>query len=664
MGSKHFLSKKQVHFSWQHVWVIFLIIFLLFGIGFVGLVAYANSFTNRVLPGVHLGDMLVGGMEQASLQNFLDGMEKKLINQGITFEYTDATTSKQFVLYPSIVMNDTVVDWLSDDTSKEAAYLVHFQKGNTIFSEAMTAIRTTINKPHTSLQYLSLDKKQLVLALHEQLKGYEHPVRNASITITHFTSSSDMSYVFVTSSSGLNFNYNDVNGQIISAWSHLLFPTVTIHEVTSSPNIVVSDIKQILPRLHDIFATGPITITYINPKTQLKKHWTITQQDMAKWIEVRRMASGALVFGLNKQATTKFLLKTISPNVDSKVQNAKFQIGKDKKRVIQFQGSHSGVSVNVSSTYAKINIAFEQRTLTDATTTPPISVQIDVKEPTIKTADVNNLGIKQILGVGYSNFHGSPYNRVKNIKHAVVDKLNGLLIKPGEVFSAIDALRPFTMKDGYVPELVIVGNRVKPEIAGGLCQIGTTLFRTAMNSGLPIVERTNHSLVVPYYNDPRNGNPGTDATLYDPQPDFKFKNNTGHYMLLEAKMNTTTGALYFTLWGTSDGRKGSYTVPVVEKWMPAGLVRYVETTTFPPGTRHCQEKANGAIAHFTYNIKKADGLTTSRLFRSYYHPLPEICFEGVTAQQLTSALAAPSSTPATDLGPADKFVNVTSLPLK
>ena len=58
-----------------------------------------------------------------------------------------------------------------------------------------------------------------------------------------------------------------------------------------------------------------------------------------------------------------------------------------------------------------------------------------------------------------------------------------------------------------------------------MCQIGTTLFRMAMNSGMPITERRNHSLVVHYYQDPVNGNPGTDATVYDPLIDFKFKND-------------------------------------------------------------------------------------------------------------------------------------------
>src|SRR3990167_3183667 len=101
--------------------------------------------------------------------------------------------------------------------------------------------------------------------------------------------------------------------------------------------------------------------------------------------------------------------------------------------------------------------------------------------------------VLEILGTGYSNFSGSPTNRVKNIRHAVVDKLNWVLIKPDEVFSLLSALRPFTIEGGYLPELVIKGDEIKPEVAGGLCQVGSTTFRAVMNSGLPVTARRNHS---------------------------------------------------------------------------------------------------------------------------------------------------------------------------
>ncbi|MEK7530178.1 MAG: VanW family protein, partial [Patescibacteria group bacterium] len=262
-----------------------------------------------------------------------------------------------------------------------------------------------------------------------------------------------------------------------------------------------------------------------------------------------------------------------------------------------------------------------------------IQIPVETNQPSIGTGEVNDLGITEVLGVGTSNFKGSPANRVKNIRHGV-NKLNGILIAPDEEFSLLAALRPFTIEDGYLPELVIKGDEIKPEVAGGLCQIGSTTFRAVMNSGLPVTERRNHSLVVSYYNDPSNGNPGTDATIYDPAPDFRFVNDTGKYILFTTSMNDSTGDLRFTFWGTNDGRKGYYSAPVVQNWIGAGEAQTRYTTYLPLGVRRCQSAHPGANASFTYTVERPDGEVEQTVYESHYRALPTICLEGVLPEQL------------------------------
>jgi vancomycin resistance protein YoaR len=151
-----------------------------------------------------------------------------------------------------------------------------------------------------------------------------------------------------------------------------------------------------------------------------------------------------------------------------------------------------------------------------------------------------------------------------------------------------------------LPEAVIKGNEIKNEIGGGMCQIGTTLFRMAMNSGMQITQRRNHSLVVGYYADPVNGNPGTDATLYEPILDLKFLNDTGNYLLLETNIDYAKQQLTFTLWGKPDGRSGSYTHPLVSKWIPAGAPQMIPVTTLKPGEQKCQNAFRGAVASLLF----------------------------------------------------------------
>jgi len=251
-----------------------------------------------------------------------------------------------------------------------------------------------------------------------------------------------------------------------------------------------------------------------------------------------------------------------------------------------------------------------------------------VIEPKIKMSDVNDLGIHGIVGFGYSTFRDSHNNRIKNIANAV-DHLNGTLIKPGEEFSTNKYAGPYTLENGYLPEEVIKGTEIKKEVGGGMCQIGTTMFRTAMNSAMPIVERQNHSLVVGYYADPVNGNPGTDATLYDPYLDLKFLNDTENYLLLQTEIDYDKQELKFTLWGMSGGRKGWFTHPIVERWISPGEEQKIETLDLEPGTEKCQSAFVGAVTTFSYYRLIPGEEKIEREFESYYRPLPRICLVGV-----------------------------------
>ncbi|MCR4312059.1 MAG: VanW family protein, partial [Candidatus Uhrbacteria bacterium] len=336
---------------------------------------------------------------------------------------------------------------------------------------------------------------------------------------------------------------------------------------------------------------------------------------------------------LDANAMVEFL-EELHDALDDAPQNARFKIEND--RVVEFAGSESGSSVDDQAFFD----AFEAILGTDDAT---VTVAMRIEEPSITTENVNNLGIKDILGVGTSTFSGSPANRRANIKHGA-EKLNGLLIAPDETVSLLEQLRPFTVADGYFPELVIKGDEIKPEVGGGLCQIGTTAFRGVMNSGLEIVERRNHSLVVSYYNDPSNGKPGTDATIYDPAPDFKFKNDTGNYILLVTEIVDDTSTINFTFWGTSDGRVGSYEPPQVLTWSGYGETVYKETTSLAEGVTQCQSPHPGATTTFTYTVAYPDGTTFDEEFPSSYRSLPKICLIGVAAE----AEEEPASSEETD----------------
>jgi vancomycin resistance protein YoaR len=280
---------------------------------------------------------------------------------------------------------------------------------------------------------------------------------------------------------------------------------------------------------------------------------------------------------------------------------------------------------------------------------------VNLAEPKIKTETINNLGIKEKIGVGISNFSGSPANRRHNIAVGSA-KLNGILLKPGEEFKLMPALGNISSAAGYLPELVIKDNKTTPELGGGLCQVGTTMFRAALSSGLPITERRPHKYRVSYY-EPA----GTDATIYDPRPDVRFVNDTANHVLIQTKI--TGNVVTFEFWGTHDGRKvvfeGNNKTEDLTQLKPKifnitrpGPTKFIETDTLPPGVKKQTESAhNGADATFYRYITLPGAEEKKETWNSHYIAWQAVVLVGV--EKKTDGVPIPDiNAPADPVEPA------------
>ena len=178
-----------------------------------------------------------------------------------------------------------------------------------------------------------------------------------------------------------------------------------------------------------------------------------------------------------------------------------------------------------------------------------------------------------------------------------------------------------------------------PEFGGGLCQVGTTMFRAVIACGLPVTMRRNHSYRVVYY-EPA----GTDATIYDPWPDFRFINDLPTYILIQAKISGDT--LSFEFWGTKDGRLVETTKSTIYNIVKPEPTKVIETLDLKPGEKKCTEHAhNGADAYFDYKVTYADDTVKEKRFSSHYVPWQEVCLLGV--EKLSAPPETATSTPAT-----------------
>lgn len=211
----------------------------------------------------------------------------------------------------------------------------------------------------------------------------------------------------------------------------------------------------------------------------------------------------------------------------------------------------------------------------------------DEVDPQITLEQIDNMGIKKLLGRGESDFGNSSQARITNIK--VASRLfNDYLLKPGEEFSFNKILGDVDAVNGYLPELVIKNNSLIKEYGGGICQVSTTVFRAAILSGLRIVERRPHTLPVSYYN-PQ----GFDATIYPGYTDLKFVNDTNNNILIQTSISGHK--IYFDFYGNDD-RKVTITPPI-----------------------QYDVKKNGSMKTvFTRTIVDNDGQTKTEEFRSAY----------------------------------------------
>ena len=248
-----------------------------------------------------------------------------------------------------------------------------------------------------------------------------------------------------------------------------------------------------------------------------------------------------------------------------------------------------------------------------------INLPVRVVPAKIANDEINSLGIRELIGKGVSYFAGSIANRVYNISLGA-SRINGTLVKSGEVFSFNKAVGEVSGSTGYKQAYVISSGRTVLDDGGGICQVSTTVFRAALNAGLPIVARTAHAYRVGYY-EQRGFKAGLDATVWAPAVDFAFKNDTDQSILVQTVFDGSSAKLEVSIYGTGDGRKVQITDPVISNIQPAPPDEFQDDPTLPKGTKKQVDfSAQGATSVFGRKVYKGDKLIIDESFKSVYRP--------------------------------------------
>ena len=233
---------------------------------------------------------------------------------------------------------------------------------------------------------------------------------------------------------------------------------------------------------------------------------------------------------LNKEKLA-LILSGLAPQTDRLARDAALLVLVKSKNVALIPAVE-GRTLNIAETVAT---AFKEPQMQLAFV---VDLKFNKQPPKISDADFS--GINSILALYSTHFKPWDYDRNANLRLAT-QRIHGTRLKSGEVFSYNSIVGNRTQQQGFRMAPVILDGKLVPDWGGGVCQVSSTLYNSALLANLEIVDRSNHGRAIGYV--PL----GFDATVVDGYIDFKFKNNLAHPILLYSVV--TDNELYFAILG-------------------------------------------------------------------------------------------------------------------
>ncbi len=355
--------------------------------------------------------------------------------------------------------------------------------------------------------------------------------------------------------------------------------------------------------------SAPVTLYYAD------KQWEVPPATIGEWIGFRRLEGAA---------TPTLEAYVVSEDVSSTVLPMVAQVGKPA-RDAGFSVSSGVVSIIPSEDGLQADaVDLAQRLTTVLTGSGERRAELTMHrvEPEITTAEAQGMGIVERISTFTTDYAASNKPRVNNI-HILADALDGALVPPGGTFSFNETIGPRTAEKGYQEANAIVNGKLVPQLGGGICQVGTTIFNTVFFSGLPVVERKNHSQYISHYPT------GRDATVSWGGPDFKFKNDTPNWVLVATGYTNSTVTI--SLYGTKPGYEVTYdTGPWTDLKDPP--IKEVPDPTLPAGSRVVDEKGISGRTMVVVRHVKKDGVEfRTDTFKSVYRAAEEVVRVGTGA---------------------------------
>ncbi|MBN2848511.1 MAG: VanW family protein [Coriobacteriia bacterium] len=550
----------------------------------------------RIHPGVQVGEVAVGGMTEPEAAVAISTHVAQKSVEPVTVAADDATwqvTAEQV--------------GLSVDATSLAGDAFAVGRGS-FGPAAVERIRAVVAGLTVPLE-LGYDEAGLGSLVQTVQDVVGMPAVDASVLVEGDEVS------LVESAEGLGIDERTAAERIVAAFL-ADERTVTLDLVALAPEIT-EDGAQGAYEAARTMVSAPVTLYYED------RRWEVPATVIGDWIGFRR-AETSETPTLEAYIISEEVSATVLPMVTEVGKPAKDATFKASAGVVTIIPAEDGLAADAESLATRLETVLTG----PGERTAELTMH---RVPAARTTeDAEKMGIKERISTFTTEFSSANKARVNNI-HVLSDALNGTLIPPGGVFGFNETIGERTAAKGYQEANAIVNGELVPQLGGGICQVGTTIFNTVFFSGLPVVERRNHSQYISSY--PK----GRDATVSWGGPDFKFKNDTEYWVLVATSY--TNSSVTISLYGTSPGYDVTYNTGDWTNLIDPP-VREIPDPDMPVGSKVVEERGvSGRTIVVTRTVSKGGTVVRTDTFKSVYRPVEEVVRVG------TKPIASDPTTP-------------------
>jgi len=247
---------------------------------------------------------------------------------------------------------------------------------------------------------------------------------------------------------------------------------------------------------------------------------------------------------------------------------------------------------------------------------PEVKAGFKEQIPLLTAAQLEDQKITGLIATYTTTFDPSQTARSENVRISA-KALDMAIIKPNVTLSFNQIVGERTVQGGYKDAYIIVNGQFVPGLAGGICQVSSTLYNTGLLANLAVTQRSNHDLAISY------APLGQDATVAYPDLDLKFNNNTGGYLLVRTK--TTNNTLTIEMYGKVKPGQQVTIANTIESIIPPAEQRLVDETMAHGAQVLKQRGQPGYVVNSTRTVKVNGVIVgTEPLNKSRYQALPKI----------------------------------------